>query len=63
MNKPKCKLIGENGNIYNLMGIASMTLRHCGMQKESQEMVSRITKTAKSYEEALCIINEYVEVE
>jgi hypothetical protein len=23
MPKPKCKLIGEDGNIFNLMGIAS----------------------------------------
>lgn len=60
--KPKCKLIGENGNIFNLMGIASRTLREADMHKEADEMVDRITKS-QSYDEALAIIMEYVEVE
>lgn len=61
--KPKCKLIGENGNIFNLMGIAARTLRRAGLREEAGEMVDRITKSAKSYDEALTIIAEYVEVE
>jgi len=60
--KPKCKLIGENGNIFNLMGITSRTLRKADMHKEADEMIDRITKS-KSYDEALAIIMEYVEVE
>lgn len=28
--KPDCKLIGEDGNIFNLMGLAARTLRHIG---------------------------------
>lgn len=59
--KPKCKLIGEDGNIFNLMGIASRTLRRNGMQNEAKEMVERI-ESSKSYEEALNIIQDYVEV-
>lgn len=62
MDKPKCKLIGEDGNIFNLMGIASRTLRRAGLDTEAKEMVDRITKS-KSYDEALVIIMEYVEVE
>jgi AmiR/NasT family two-component response regulator len=62
MTKPKCKLIGEDGNIFNLMGIASRTLKRAGLKKQAEEMVDRITKS-KSYEEALGIIMEYVEVE
>lgn len=61
--KPKCKLIGENGNIFNLMGIASRALKEAGMKDEAAEMVEKITKSAKSYDEALTIIAEYVEVE
>ncbi|SHI17723.1 hypothetical protein [Sporanaerobacter acetigenes] len=60
--KPKCKLIGEDGNIFNLMVIASRTLREADMHKEAGEMIDRITKS-KSYDEALAIIMEYVEVE
>jgi hypothetical protein len=63
MNKPKCKLIGENGNIFNLMGIAQKTLKQNGLGNKATEMINRITNTAKSYEEALNIISEYVEVE
>lgn len=61
--KPKCKLIGENGNIFNLMGIASRALKDGGMKDEAAEMVEKIRTTAKNYDEALMIIAEYVEVE
>lgn len=27
--RPKAKMIGEDGNIFNLMGIASRTLKKC----------------------------------
>ena len=40
--KPKCPLIGQNGNIFNLMGIASKTLKRNGMYDEAKEMCSRI---------------------
>ena len=59
--KPSAKLIGEDGNIFNLMGIASRSLKKAGFQKESDEMINRITTSAKSYDEALNIISEYVE--
>lgn len=60
--KPKCKLVGEDGNIFNLMGIASRTLKEAGFKEKADEMIQRITKS-KSYDEALGIIMEYVEVE
>ena len=61
MEKPKCALIGKDGNIFNLMGIASRTLRNNNMREEAKEMVIRIEES-KSYEEALGIIGEYVEI-
>lgn len=60
--KKKCALIGEDGNIFNLMGIASRTLKRNGMREEATEMCNRITDGAKSYDEALCIIGEYVDI-
>lgn len=36
--KPDCPLIGQNGNIFNLMGIAAKTLRQNGMAEQSKEM-------------------------
>lgn len=60
--KPDCPLIGQDGNIFNLMGIASRTLRQNGMSEQAAEMRSRITETAGSYSEALGIIGEYVNI-
>lgn len=60
--KPDCPLVGQDGNIFNLMGIASRTLRQSGMPEQATEMCSRITETAGSYSEALSIIGEYVNI-
>lgn len=59
--KPDCKLIGEDGNIFNLMGIASKTLRQNGMAEQAVEMRDRICSSG-SYGEALCIIGDYVNI-
>lgn len=61
MNKPKCALIGQDGNIFNLVGIASRTLKHNGMQEEAKEMSERVFNS-HSYSDALNIIGEYVEI-
>ncbi len=58
--KPMCPIIGANGNIFNILGIASRTLRNNDMADEAQEMYSRVTSSGR-YEEALAIIMEYVE--
>lgn len=64
MDKPTCKLIEENGNIFNLIGIASRTLKQSGLKEQAEEMQKRIMNgEAGSYDEALQIIMEYVEVE
>jgi hypothetical protein len=62
MKKPEVKLIGEDGNIFNLMGIASRALKEAGQNDQAVEMVDKIVSTAKSYHEALAILMEYVEV-
>ena len=59
--KPNCPLIGQNGNIFNLLGIASHTLKKNGMAEEAKEMSSRVMSSG-SYGEALGIIGEYVNV-
>lgn len=59
--KPKCALIGQDGNIFNLIGIASRTLKQNKMQEEAKEMVERVTNS-NNYSEALNIIGEYVEI-
>lgn len=61
-NRPLCRLIGENGNIFNLMAIARRTLRDNGYASEGDEMCERIMNTCDSYRMALSVIQEYVEV-
>ena len=60
-NKPNCPLIGQDGNIFNLVGIASRTLKRNGLSAEANEMISKVYKSG-SYEEALGIIGEYVNI-
>lgn len=59
--KPDCELIGQDGNIFNLMSIASKTLRRNGMAEDATEMCTRI-RASDSYNSALCIIGEYVNI-
>ena len=59
--KPDCPLIGEDSNIFDIMGIASRTLRRNDMTDEAKEMCERITSSG-SYDEALGIIGEYVNI-
>ena len=60
--KPKCALIGKDGNIFNLMGIVSRTLKENGMREEATEMYNRVMTEAESYDEALIILQDYVEI-
>ena len=57
--KPMCPIIGANGNIFNILGIASRTLKDNGMAEEAEEMCNRVTSSG-SYEEAIGIITEYI---
>ena len=58
--KPASPIIGADGNIFNIMGIASRTLKENGMTDAAKEMRSRIMDSS-SYGNALAIITEYVE--
>lgn len=59
--KPDCPLVGEDGNIFNLMGIASKTLKRNGMAEQAKEMCDRIMSSG-DYRKALSIFGEYVNV-
>lgn len=59
--KPAANLIGQDGNIFNLVGIASRALKAEGMEEESKRMSAEVFKS-RSYDEALQIIMKYVEV-
>ena len=61
MKKPDCPLLGQDGNIFNLLGIASRTLKDHDMADEASEMRNRVMGSG-SYDEALSIIGEYVHI-
>lgn len=60
--KPSVKLIGEDGNIFSILGRVSRTLKEDGKEEQVKE-VSELVMASSSYGEALQIIMEYVEVE
>lgn len=60
-SKPNCPLIGADGNIFNLMGIASRTLKENDMADQAKEMCTQIINSG-SYAEALNVIGEYVNI-
>jgi len=56
--KPKAKLVGTDGNVFNTLGICAKALRTAGLTEESKEMTEKVFK-ARSYDEALHIMSEY----
>ncbi len=60
--KPQMELLGQDGNIFGIMGRASRPLKRAGQHEQADEMISRVTACG-SYDEALNIISEYVETE
>jgi len=60
--KPSMQLLGHDGNIFSIMGRASILLQQAGMRAENKEMVDRVTSCGDYYK-ALGIISEYVETE
>lgn len=60
--RPKMKLLGEDGNIFAIMGRASRLLKNAGQSDKAKEMCDRVT-ASQSYSEALNIVSEYVETE
>ena len=60
--KPKMQLIGQDGNIFAIMGRASRLLKSCGQGDKAKEMRDRVM-SCDSYQKALSIVSEYVETE
>lgn len=47
-DKPDCPLIGADGNIFNLLGIASRTLREHGLKEQAREGIDTMQQTTGS---------------
>ena len=59
--KPIAKVIGKDGNVFNLIGICSRALESAGQSERAEEMSDKVFKSG-SYNEALCIMREYCEL-
>ena len=60
-NKPKCKLIGTDGNVFALAGRVGSALKKAGMHDQAKEFYERLSK-CESYDKALQLMMKYVEV-
>jgi hypothetical protein len=62
MDKPTCELIGTDGNVFALAGKVQSVLKKAGLKDQAEEFMKRLPE-CESYDEALRLILEYVEVE
>lgn len=53
VQKPDCPLIGQDGNIFNLMGIASRTLKQNGLADQAKKMCDRIRESGDYGKQAI----------
>ena len=60
--RPKMKLVGQDGNIFVILGRASQLLRKNGQADQAKEMIRRVQQS-ENYYKALNIISEYVQTE
>jgi hypothetical protein len=61
-NKPHIKLVGEDGNIFNLVNIAQKALKKAGQYDEATELGKKLW-SMESYDKAIQLIMNYCEVE
>lgn len=59
--KPRCALLGDDGNVFAVIGRVRRALRNAGQTDRAREFVDRAF-AAKSYDEVLAMLPEYVDV-
>ncbi len=59
--KPAVKLIGEDGNVFLIIGRVTKALKRVGQKERAQEFATRAMSSG-SYDEVLGLLDEYVEV-
>ncbi len=65
ISRPICKLVGEDGNVFNLIAIVRQTLKkhHLYQQlNDFDEALSQMQRSGGSYDDVLALFMEYVEV-
>lgn len=57
------KLIGEDGNVFNLLGICNKALRNGGVDKDERDAFLREVMACSDYTAALGVMQRWVTVE
>lgn len=60
--KPFCKLVGEDGNVFNIIALVRRALRKAGQTEAAEEFMQRAF-ACQSYDEVLALVVAYVEVQ
>lgn len=61
-NKPTCKLIGTDGNVFSIIGLVAKTLRRANMIDKAKEFTSKAFQSG-SYNNVLQLCDDYVDIE
>ena len=59
--KPICKLVGEDGNVFNVIARVRRALRQADQNDAAEEFVRRAF-ACESYDEVLALVVAYVDV-
>ena len=59
--KPKCKLVGTDGNVFALAGKVTRALKDAGQSEKAKEFTEKLFK-CRSYSEALVLMGDYVDI-
>jgi hypothetical protein len=62
MTKPRCKLVGTDGNVFNVIKNVANSLKEAGLRDQAEEFRTKAFEK-KSYDGVLRLAMEYVEVE
>lgn len=60
-DKPECKLIGEDGNAFIVIGRVKETLVRSGKPKLAKEFTQKAIRS-HSYDAVLALASDYVEI-
>ena len=59
--KPKCKLVGCDGNVFSIIGSVIRSLRKAGLIEKAEEFREKAMRQ-ESYDDVLILCFEYVDV-
>lgn len=62
MTKPTVKLIGQDGNVFGIIGAVSKALKRAGQPDQAKEF-TEAAFASDSYDAVLRLVMEYAEVE